>query len=98
MTRGKILQMPNDDLYIIATNTVLIFVASAAARKCSKYPRLNARRIAIAIFLMCFVSVYLVCFYARALPLEKSLLSGGVTASVITIAFFALRWGWSRQR
>ncbi|WP_158685872.1 hypothetical protein [Achromobacter spanius] len=90
--------MTNDEALMIATNTVLIFIASSSARKSALSSKPNVGRTAIGIFLVCFATVYLVAYYVRLLPFDKSLLSAAVTAPIFTLAFYGFRWGWSRSK
>ncbi|WP_286899643.1 hypothetical protein [Achromobacter sp. UBA2119] len=64
--------MTTDETLMIATNTVLIFIASSSARKSALSAKPNVGRTAIGIFLVCFATVYLVAYYVRLLPFDKA--------------------------
>ncbi len=90
--------MTNDEVLMIATNTVLIFIASSSARKSALSSKPNVRRTAIGFFLVCFATVFLTACYVRLLPFDRSLLSAAVTAPIFTLGFYGCVWGWSRSK
>ncbi|MDF2861150.1 hypothetical protein ABE599_04730 [Achromobacter mucicolens] len=91
-------RMTNDEALMIAMNTVLIFIASSSARKSALSSKPNIRRTAISFFLVCFATTYLVAYYVRLLPFDRSVLSAAVSAPIFTLCFYGFRWGWSRSK